>query len=162
MLPLFLGYALSFVFVGIYWNNHHHLMQAVHSVSGWAMWANLHLLFWLSTIPFVTNWMGAHHRESVPVALYGAVLLGCAIAFSVLQLTLLAHHGRESVLVRAIERGRKEKVSLALYVAAIPLAFVHTAIAQLLFVVVAALWIAPDRRIERVLADERASRAGPP
>ena len=160
LLPLFLGYALSFIFVGIYWNNHHHLMQAVHSVGGGAMWANLHLLFWLSTIPFVTNWMGEHYREAVPVALYGAVLLGCAIAFSVLQLALLHHHGRESVLARAIESGRKEKLSLALYVAAIPSAFVHTAISQALFVVVAILWLAPDRRIERVLADERAAREG--
>ena len=115
LLPLFLGYALSFIFVGIYWNNHHHMMQAVHGVNAAAMWANLHLLFWLSVIPFVTNWMGEHHREAVPVALY---------------------------------------------VAAIPLAFVHTAISQLLFVVVAILWLAPDRRIERVLADERAARDG--
>ncbi|MBI3792477.1 MAG: DUF1211 domain-containing protein [Gemmatimonadetes bacterium] len=154
LLPVFLSYVLSFIFVGIYWNNHHHMFQAVHRVSGGALWANLHLLFWLSVIPFVTSWMGEHHGEAAPVALYGGVLLACAIAYTILQLTLLKAHGRESVLARAIESGTKEKLSLALYLAAVPIAFASPVVSQLLFVTVAIIWLVPDRRIERVLADE--------
>ena len=161
LLPVFLSYVLSFIFVGIYWVNHHHMLQAVHSVSGGALWANLHLLFWLSVIPFVTNWMGEHHEEAAPVALYACVLLACAIAFTVLQLSLLKHHGRESVLGRALKSGTKEKVSLAMYVSAIPLAFVKPLLAKLLFIGVAILWLVPDRRIERALAGEDLPRTDP-
>ena len=161
MLRIFLGYVLSFVFVGIYWVNHHHLMQAVHSVSGGALWANLHLLFWLSVIPFVTSWMGESHGGTVPVALYGCVLLACAIAYTILSVSLIKHHGSESALGRAIGKDRKGNLSLALYVSAIPLAFVHTAIAQALFVTVAVIWLVPDKRIERVLADEHVKRQHP-
>jgi uncharacterized membrane protein len=154
LVPVFLSYVLSFIFVGIYWNNHHHMFQAVGSVSGGTLWANLHLLFWLSVIPFVTNWMGEHHQEAAPVALYGGVLLACAIAFTILQLSLLKHHGRESLLGRAIQTGTKEKVSLAMYVTAIPLAFVNPLFSKLLYIGVAIIWLIPDKRIERVLAEE--------
>ena len=153
LLPVFLSYLLSFIFVGIYWVNHHHLFQAVHSVSGGALWANMHLLFWLSVIPFVTNWMGESHGATVPVALYGVVLLCCAIAYTVLSLTLVKHLGDESPLARAIGADHKGRLSLALYLAAIPAAFVHTMLAQALFVSVAIIWLVPDRRIERALAD---------
>ncbi len=156
LLPVFLSYVLSFIFVGIYWVNHHHMLQAVHSVSGGALWANLHLLFWLSVIPFVTSWMGESHGEAVPVALYGCVLLACAIAYTILSLSLVKHHGEESLLARALGDDRKGKISLAIYLVSIPAAFLHTAIAQALFISVAIIWLVPDKRIERVLADEHA------
>jgi uncharacterized membrane protein len=153
LVPVFLSYLLSFIFVGIYWNNHHHMFQAVHKVSGGALWANLHLLFWLSVIPFVTNWMGEHHHQATPVALYGGVLLMCAVAYSILQFTLLRGHGPESALARASQAGAKEAVSIALYVAALPLAFLDTRLAQGCFIAVAIIWLVPDPRIERALAD---------
>ena len=158
LIPVFLSYILSFIFVGIYWNNHHHMFQAVHSVSGGSLWANLHLLFWLSVIPFVTNWMGEHHHEAVPVALYGSVLLACGIAYSILARSLVRHHGPDSLLGRAIGNDIKGYLSLAIYVSAIPFAFVHTAISQGLFITVAIIWLVPDKRIERVLADEHTKR----
>ncbi len=155
LLPVFLSYVLSFIFVGIYWVNHHHMLQAVHGVSGGVLWANLHLLFWLSVIPFVTSWMGESHGEAAPVALYAAVLLCCAIAYTILSRSLVTHHGSDSVLGQALGDDRKGKLSLALYVASIPLAFVHTAIAQGLFMTVAIIWLVPDRRIEAALAAHR-------
>jgi uncharacterized membrane protein len=151
-LPVGLSYVLSFVFLGIYWNNHHHLLQATRHVNGPVLWANLHLLFWLSLIPFVTGWMGANGFAPWPVALYGVVLLCSAIAFTVLAFALVALHGRDSVLGQALGRDAKGKISMALYAAAIPLAFVSQWIACAIYVVVAIIWLIPDRRIENTLA----------
>jgi TMEM175 potassium channel family protein len=149
LVPVFLSYVLSFVFLGIYWNNHHHLLQAVQHVNGSILWANLHLLFWLSLTPFVTAWMGENHFAPTPVALYGVVLLCAACAYYVLVRTLLAHHGRDSTLARALGRDVKGKVSVMLYAVAIPSAFVHAEIACGIYVLVALIWLVPDRRIEK-------------
>jgi uncharacterized membrane protein len=151
LLPVFAGYVLSFVYVGIYWNNHHHMMHAVKSVSGGVLWANLHLLFWLSTVPFVTAWMGEHPLTTAPVALYGVILLMNALAWLVLQTSLIRHEGRESDLAKAIKTGFKERISPLLYVAGILAAFVFPPVALLFYVVVAAIWFIPDRRVERQL-----------
>jgi uncharacterized membrane protein len=152
LLPVFLSYVLSFVYVGIYWNNHHHLFQAVHHVTGAALWANLHLLFWLSLVPFVTGWMGENHLARLPVALYGVVLLGAAVAYRVLTWTLLAHHDRASALARALGRDRKGKASVGLYLLAIGLAALSAWPAVALYAGVALLWLIPDPRVERTLA----------
>lgn len=149
--PVFLSYVLSFLYLGIYWNNHHHLLHAVKHVRGGILWANLHLLFWLSLIPFATGWAGENHFAALPVALYGVVLLGAAIAYTVLVRLLLASHGPDSPLAKAIGNDFKGKVSLALYVAGIALAFFAPWPAYGLFAVVALIWLVPDRRIERVL-----------
>jgi TMEM175 potassium channel family protein len=154
LVPVFLSYVLSFVFLGIYWNNHHHLLQAVQHVNGSILWANLHLLFWLSLTPFVTAWMGENHFAPTPVALYGVVLLCAACAYYVLVRTLLAHHGRDSALAKALGRDFKGKVSLVLYVAAIPSAFVHPGIACGIYVGVALMWLVPDRRIEKIFVSD--------
>ena len=151
LVPVFLSYVLSFVFIGIYWNNHHHLFQAVHHVNGRILWANLHLLFWLSLTPFVTAWMGENHFAALPVALYGADMLLAGVAYFVLTRTLVAHHPSDSALAAAVGRDFKGKLSVALYAAAIPLAFVAPWVACALYVVVAVLWLVPDRRIEKVL-----------
>ena len=147
LLPKFLSYVLSFIFIGIYWNNHHHLWQAVKGVNGGILWANMHLLFWLSLIPFATSWMGEHF-STIPVALYGVVLWMSALAYYIMVLTLLAHHEQDSLLVSAIGNKQKEMLSLYIYTAAIPLAFVAAWISALLYVVVAIMWLVPDRRIE--------------
>ena len=152
LLPVFLSYVLSFIYLGIYWNNHHHLFQAVHRVNGAALWANLHLLFWLSLIPFVTGWIGENHLARLPVALYGVVLLGAAVAYRILTWILLVQHGRESTLGRALGRDRKGKLSLLLYLVAIPLAALSVWFAVALYVAVALLWLIPDPRVERTLA----------
>ena len=149
--PVLGSYALSFVFVGIYWNNHHHLLQAARSIDGRILWANLHLLFWLSLIPFCSGWMGENHFAQVPVALYGLVLLMCGVAYYILSRALIALHGRDSTLAVAIGGDRKGIASLVLYVAAIILAFFSTAAALAIYVLVAAIWLIPDRRIEKVL-----------
>jgi TMEM175 potassium channel family protein len=151
LLPLFSSYVLSFVFLGIYWSNHHHLLQTAERVNGRILWANLHLLFWLSLTPFVTAWMGENDFRPAPVAAYGVVLLCAACAYWILSRSLIAHHGTESTLARAVGRDRKGKVSIALYVAAVGLAFVRSWIALTLYVVVAVMWLIPDRRIERFL-----------
>jgi len=151
LLPVFAGYALSFIYVGIYWNNHHHMMHAVKSVSGGVLWANLHLLFWLSTVPFVTAWMGEHPLAEAPVALYGVILLMNALAWLLLQTMLIRHEGGESELAKAIKAGLKERISPALYVAGIVAAFVFPPAALLFYVAVAAIWFIPDRRVERQL-----------
>src|SRR5512145_1849025 len=151
LISKFLSYVLSFIFVGIYWNNHHHLWKAVERVSGSILWANLHLLFWLSLIPFVTGWMGENHFSTIPVALYGVVLWLSAVAYYIMVLRLMAHHGDDSLLVAAIGSGGKERLSLFLYTIAIPLAFLSPWIALALYVTVAILWLIPDRRIEKVL-----------
>jgi len=151
--PAFLSYVLSFVYLGIYWNNHHHLMHVVRHVDGRVMWANLHLLFWLSLVPFVTAWMGENHFAPVPVALYGGVLLMAAVAYWLLVRALLARHGPDSLLARAIGSGVKEDVSLLAYVGAILLAYPARWVACAIYVGVAILWLVPDRRIERALAE---------
>ena len=160
LLPVFLSYVLSFVYVGIYWNNHHHLFQAVQHVTGAALWANLHLLFWLSLIPFVTGWMGENHLARLPVALYGVVLLAAAVAYRILTWTLLAHHGRDSALARALGRDRKATVSVVGYLLAIPLAAVSVWPAVAMYAAVALLWLIPDPRVERTLARADPAAAG--
>jgi uncharacterized membrane protein len=149
--PKFLSYVLSFIFLGIYWNNHHHLWQAVERVSGSVLWANLHLLFWLSLIPFVTGWMGENQFATLPVAFYGFVLWMSAFAYYLMVRALTAHHDKDSVLNTALGDGTKERISLILYTAAIPLAFVSPWIALALYVTVAIMWLIPDRRIESKL-----------
>jgi TMEM175 potassium channel family protein len=153
ILPVFLSYVLSFVYVGIYWNNHHHMLYSTRRISGGILWANLHLLFWLSLFPFATGWMGENHLASTPTAIYGFVLLMAAIAYWVLQRAIIVHQGRESLLASAIGSDWKGKLSPALYLAAIPLSFVSPWIASSLYVFVALVWLIPDRRIERVLAN---------
>lgn len=154
VLPVFLVYVLSFIYLAIYWNNHHHLLHAVERVSGPAMWANLHLLFWLSLIPFVTGWMGENHYAALPTAVYGVVLLAAALAWQPLQRALIAANGgAQSKLARAVRRDFKGKLSVVFYAAAIGLAFVNQWIADALYVLVAILWLVPDRRIERVLSE---------
>jgi uncharacterized membrane protein len=150
--PVLLSYVLSFIYVGIYWSNHHHLMQTVHHVNGAVLWANLHLLFWLSIVPFVTAWMGENHFASMPVAAYGAVLLAASIAYFILTRTLLAVEGQDSSLARAVGRDIKGGISTALYIAALPMAFFNVWLACGVYALVAALWLVPDRRIERVIA----------
>jgi len=152
LVPVFLSYVLSFVFLGIYWNNHHHLLQAIKRVDGRVLWANLHLLFWLSLIPFVTGWMGENQFAAWPVALYGTVLLFAAVAYYILAQALLSLHGRDSVLATALGRDFKGKVSVVVYFVAIPLAFVNSWFACALYVLVAVMWLIPDRRIEKTLA----------
>jgi len=151
LLPFFLSYIVSFVYIGIYWNNHHHLLHAVRHVSGGVLWANLHLLFWLSLLPFVTGWMSVNNFAPLPTALYGVVLLLASIAYWILVRVLLAEEGTDSLLARAIGKDYKGVVSTALYALAIPVAFYHAWIAQVLYVAVAMIWLVPDRRIERVM-----------
>jgi uncharacterized membrane protein len=158
LFPVFLSYVLSFIYIAIYWNNHHHLLQAVRQVNGQILWANVHLLFWLSLIPFVTAWMGENNFAPVPVALYGMVLLLNAIAYLILTKTLIAHHGRDSELAVAIGRGFKEQISTGCYVAGILLSFVNSWVACGLYAVVAAIWLIPDRRIERTLLADNLSQ----
>ena len=148
IVPVFLTYVLSFVFLGIYWNNHHHMLYAADRINGAVLWANLHLLFWLSLVPFVTGWMGQNHFAPLPTAVYGGVLLMAALAFTTLQYTIIEQQGLESKLKAALGGGVKEKLSLAAYVAAIPLAFVNQWISDALYVAVALIWLIPDRRIE--------------
>ena len=150
--PKFLSYILSFVYVGIYWNNHHHMLHAAGRVSASVLWANLHLLFWLSLFPFATGWMGENHFAALPTAVYGLVLLLAAIAYWLLQQAIIAAQGPESVLQRAVGSDWKGKLSPVFYLAAIPAAFWFTGISMALYVAVALLWLVPDRRIERVLA----------
>jgi TMEM175 potassium channel family protein len=149
--PTFLSYVLSFVYVGIYWNNHHHMLHACTTVTGAAMWANLHLLFWLSLFPFATGWMGENHFTAAPTALYGVVLLMAAIAYYVLQQTLIRTQGQDSILKKAVGRDWKAQLSLVLYWVAIVATLRSTSLAQGIFVLVALIWLIPDRRIKRVL-----------
>ena len=156
LIPVFLSYVLSFIFIGIYWSNHHHLLHAVQHVNGRVLWANLHLLFWLSLIPFVTGWMGENHFAAWPVAFYGAVLLFAAVAYFILTRVLISYHGRDSALAKALGKDFKGKVSVVFYAAAILLSFVHAGLACGLYVLVAVMWLIPDRRIERVLTEPTA------
>ena len=158
MIPVFLTYILSFVFLGIYWNNHHHMLYVTEAINGGILWGNLHLLFWLSLIPFVTGWMGENHFAPVPVAAYGVVMLFSAIAYTTLQTLLIAHHGPDSKLAAATGTDWKGKLSVLFYVLAIPAAFLHPGISEALYVLVALMWLPPDRRIEAALKAERNSR----
>ena len=152
VLPVFLSYILSYMYVGIYWNNHHHLLHVLERVNGAILWANLHLLFWLSLIPLTTAWMGENHFAAAPTAIYGAVLLMAAIAWRVLQRALVAEHGRDSLLAVAIGADLKGKLSPLLYLLGILCAFFYPWISQAIYLVVALLWIVPDRRIARAVA----------
>jgi uncharacterized membrane protein len=150
--PTLLCYLLSFIYIGIYWNNHHHLWHAAEHVTGGVLWANLHLLFWLSLVPFVTAWMGENHFAAVPVAVYGVVLLGAALAYFVMTLVLLRSHPPESLLARALGRDFKGKVSLVIYVVGIAVAFRLPALSGALYGLVAVIWLVPDTRFERLLS----------
>jgi len=154
LIPVFLSYVLSFIYVGIYWNNHHHMLHACTRISGGVLWANLHLLFWLSLMPFATGWMGENHFAPLPTAAYGVVLLNAAIAYYLLVLAILAHHGPESRVATALGRDFKGKVSVLIYVVAVPTAFVNRWVAGALYVLVALIWFVPDRRIETRLGKE--------
>jgi uncharacterized membrane protein len=151
VLPAFLSYVLSFIYVAIYWNNHHNMFHAVERVTGGTLWANLHLLFWLSLIPFVTGWMDENHFAPLTVAAYGAVLFASALSYTILTLVLRAHHAPDSVLVRGLGRDFKGNISLVFYAGAILLAYVHVGISLALYAIVALMWLVPDRRFERLL-----------
>jgi len=155
ILPVFLSYVLSYVYVGIYWANHHHLLHSAKRVSGPILWANLHLLFWLSLFPFATGWVGENHFAAIPTAAYGCVLLMAAIAYWVLQRAIIARQGRESALAAAIGRDWKGKLSPVLYLLAIPLAFINTSFSHGIYILVALLWLIPDPRIERMLVESK-------
>lgn len=152
LVPVFLSYVLSFIYVAIYWNNHHHLLHATKQVDGRVLWANLHLLFWLSLFPFATAWIGENHVAPTPLALYGFVLLMAAIAYYILERAIISRQGRDSLLAAALGADWKALVSVAVYLVAIPLSFINAWIASGLYVFVAILWFVPDRRIERALA----------
>ncbi len=153
LVPVLLSYLVSFVYIGIYWNNHHHLLHTVKHVKGSVLWANLHLLFWLSLMPFVTGWMGENHFAPVPTALYGGVLLMAGAAYYILSRAIIASQGKDSLLAKAIGNDRKGVFSVVVYLCAIPLAFVANYLAGLCYVGVALVWLIPDRRIERVFGD---------
>jgi uncharacterized membrane protein len=157
LVPVFLSYLLSFVYVAIYWNNHHNMFHAVERVTGATLWANLHLLFWLSLIPFVTGWMDENRFAAITVAAYGGVLLASALSYTILTTVLRSHHANDSLLVRGLGTDRKGKVSLLLYASAIPLAYVHVAISLVLYAAVALMWLVPDRRFERLLAEHKST-----
>lgn len=152
LLPIFLSYVLSFIYLGIYWNNHHHMMHTVKEVTGGILWANLHLLFWLSLVPFVTGWMGENHFEALPMALYGIILLMSAIAYFILQSLIIKSQGPESILAKAVGNDWKGKLSPILYLIAIISSWWNVWIAGGLYVLVALIWLIPDKRIERVMA----------
>jgi uncharacterized membrane protein len=160
LLPVLLSYILSFVYLGIYWNNHHHMLHVTRRVTGAILWANLHLLFWLSLVPVVTAWMGENYFASTPTALYGVVLLMAALAYWVLQRLILRAEGPHAVLAEAVGRDLKGKLSPLAYLLAIGAAFVHTEIADALYVLVALVWLIPDRRIERAIAQPKPGRQG--
>jgi len=151
LLPVFTSYILSFVFIGIYWTNHHHLFHAVQKVNGKILWANLHLLFWLSVVPFLTNWMGENSDSPWPVAVYGMALLGSGVAYSMLTQILIRHHGESSTLSNALGKDSKGKISILLYILAVPLAFVSVWLSYALYSAVALMWLKPDQRIERTV-----------
>ena len=156
LLPMFLNYVLSFIYVGIYWNNHHHTMQAVTSVNGGILWANTHLLFWLSLVPFVTAWMGQNHFAQWPIICYGLVLLMNAIAYGILMLMLIKNEGKESLLAKAIGRDWKGNTSIGIYIIAIALAWVNPKISFALYIAVAGIWFIPDKRIEKRIVTNQA------
>ena len=152
LIPVFLSYALSFLYIGIYWNNHHHMVSTVHQVTGKILWANLHLLFWLSLVPFATGWIGENHFSAAPLSLYGCVLLMAGIAYVILQSMIIKSQGKNSMLKKAIGKDLKGKISPVLYIAAIALSWLNPVIAGLIYVIAALIWLIPDRRIERQLS----------
>ena len=152
VIPTLLSYVLSFVYVGIYWNNHHHMMHAAHTVNGAILWANLHLLFWLSLVPFATDWMDGNHFAGVPVAVYGSVMLMAGVAYFVLSRLLISHHGKDSALAIALGKDYKGIASLVFYIVAIVLSFKDSRISIGIYILVALIWFIPDRRIEKVIA----------
>ena len=154
IIPVFLSYVLSFVYLAIYWNNHHHMLHAVNHVDGAVLWANAHLLFWLSLVPFVSGWMGENHFAMVPVALYGIVLLMSGVAYFILSRLLMRIHGKDSLLAKAIGKDGKGILSVVAYAIAIPLAFVDTRISMAIYALVAATWFVPDRRIEKTIVED--------
>jgi uncharacterized membrane protein len=154
LIPIFFSYILSFIYLGIYWNNHHHLMQTVKKVSGGILWANLHLLFWLSLVPFVTGWIGENSFAQKPMALYGFILLMAAIAYYILQIQLIKSNGTDSILAKAVGKDLKGKLSPILYVIGIVLSWISTWISGAVFILVAFIWLIPDRRIERIIKEE--------
>jgi len=158
--PKFLTYVLSFIYLGIYWNNHHHLLHTVTTVTGGILWANLHLLFWLTLVPFATGWMGENHFAPLPTALYGVVLFFAGFAYYVLVNVIIAAQGSRSKLAAAVGRDFKGKISIVIYLVGILFAFVSTAIAETLYVFVAMMWLVPDRRIERRTGDDLTGRTG--
>jgi uncharacterized membrane protein len=160
LIPVFLSYVLSFIYLGIYWNNHHHMMHAVHRVSGGVLWANLLLLFWLSLVPFVTGWMGENHFAPAPVALYGVVLLMAAVSYTILVRATLKVEGPDSLLARAIGLDRKGNLSLLLYSVGIAASFFATWLSGAMYIIVALIWLIPDRRIERVLGVHQSPKPG--
>ena len=151
LLPVFISYVLSFIYVGIYWNNHHHMLQATKSLNGKILWANMHLLFWLSLIPFVTGWMGENHLSKWPVSFYGLVLLMTAVAYSILAKALILHHGKDATISRALGNDRKGNLSLALYLIAMFISFFNSWVSITIYVIVAIIWLIPDTRLEKVL-----------
>lgn len=153
VLPVFLSYVLSFIYVAIYWINHHHLFQATSTISTGVLWANMHLLFWLSLIPFVTSWLGENHLEPIPVAFYGGVLFMSAVAFRLLERTLIGSHDSQAPIVRTLDNGRKEWVSIVVYLVSIPMAFVHIAISICCYVIMAAVWVIPAKRLEKAVEE---------
>jgi uncharacterized membrane protein len=148
LISVFFSYVLSFIYVGIYWNNHHHMFQAVKKIDGSVLWYNILLLFWLSLIPFATSWIGNQNFDTIPMACYGFILLMCAISYTLLQNKIIKLEGKESILYQAINKDKKGKISLACYISAIPLAFISPIISGILYVLVALMWIVPDKRIE--------------
>ena len=152
LVPVFFSYALSFIYIGIYWNNHHHMLHATRHISGGVMWANLHLLFWLSLLPFVTGWASENHFAALPVAMYGLVLLMAGVAYSILQRCIIRHEGADSLLRKAVGGDRKGKLSLLIYAIGIAAVLVSPRISAALYVLVALIWLVPDRRIERAAA----------
>lgn len=155
LIPVFISYVLSFIYLGIYWNNHHHMMQTVKTVTGDILWANLHLLFWLSLVPFVTGWIGENNFAPIPMAFYGIILLMAAIAYFILQRRILAVHGKDSLLANALGKDTKGKISPVLYVIAIASTYVSEWIAAGIYVLVALMWLVPDRRIENAIVKEK-------
>lgn len=153
LIPIFLSYILSFIYLGIYWNNHHHMMHTVKKVSGGILWANLHLLFWLSLVPFVTGWMGENHFAQNPTALYGFIMLMSAIAYFILQSQIIKSNGKDSVLAKAIGKDIKGKLSPVLYIIGIGFAWISTWVSGAMFVAVALMWLIPDKRIEKILGE---------
>ncbi|HUM46338.1 MAG TPA: TMEM175 family protein [Chitinophagales bacterium] len=154
LFPVFISYILSFVYVGIYWNNHHHMLHAAHKVNGKVLWANMHLLFWLSLFPFVTGWVGENHFTTVPIALYGGVLMMAGIAYYILSQALIQLHGKTSTLAVAVGKDKKGILSVVIYLIAIPLSFVNSYFALGLYSLVAAIWLIPDQRIEKKILEQ--------
>jgi len=152
--PVFLGYVMSFVYVGIYWNNHHHMFQAAETVNGSILWANMNLLFWLSLIPFVTDWMGQNHFAKLPVTCYGIILIMNALSYTLLAITLIRHHGKDSLLAKAVGKDTKGNISLAIYATGIAVSWFNSTISVVLYAVVACIWFIPDKRIERRIVGE--------